>query len=84
MNIKQSFWKYIFVCSSGVGDKGPKQRRPAGETETNGITAKGQTCVHRQLMRHRESSNDSFLVCLFNIFEHFSVQGGVSLVKNVQ
>ena len=51
MNIKQSFWKYIFVCSSGVGDKGPKQRRSARETETNGITAKGPTYVHRQLRR---------------------------------
>ena len=51
MNIKQSFWKYIFVCSSGVGDKGPKQRRSARETETNGITTKGPTYVHRQLRR---------------------------------
>ena len=74
--LNKVFGNIFFVCSTGVGDKGPKQRRAgAREAETNRITTRGQTHNHRQLMRHQESSKESFFGVCLQYFYTFSSAG---------
>ena len=74
--LNKAFGNIFFVCSTGVGEKGPKQRRAgAREAETNRITTRGQTHNHRQLMRHQESSKEFFFGVCLQYFYTFSSAG---------